>query len=108
MFLVGLEGQPRRVALYDGLFQHGNLISTIGAYTIFTGAIMMLITIIDSWRFGEIAPANPWKAQTLEWKVPNPVPLENFTVPPVVTSDPYQFGKATEYDARPDKERVEA
>ena len=108
MFLVGLEGQPRRVALYDALFENGNLISTIGAYTIFTGAIMMLITIIDSWRFGEIAPANPWKAQTLEWKVPNPVPLENFTVLPVVTSDPYQFGKATSYDARPEKERVEA
>jgi cytochrome c oxidase subunit 1 len=107
MFLVGLEGQPRRVALYDILFANGNKISTMGAYTIFFGALIMLVTIIDSWRHGEVAPANPWGSQTLEWKVPNPIPLENFLVPPVVTGDPYQFGKPDIYDLVADKEKVE-
>jgi len=107
MFLVGLEGQPRRVAIYDILFANGNKISTIGAYTIFFGALIMLVTIIDSWRHGEIAPANPWGSQTLEWKVTNPIPLENFLVPPVVTGDPYQFGKPDVYDLGSAKEKVE-
>jgi hypothetical protein len=43
----------------------------------------------------------------LEWKVPNPIPLENFLVPPVVTGDPYQFGKPDIYDLGADKEKVE-
>ena len=49
--------------------------------------------MIHAWRHGKIAPANPWHAKTLEWKVPTPVPLENFLVDPVVTSDPYTYGE---------------
>ena len=49
--------------------------------------------MLHSWRHGKIAPANPWHAKTLEWKVPTPVPLENFLVDPVVTSDPYTYGE---------------
>jgi cytochrome c oxidase subunit 1 len=35
---------------------------------------------------------NPWGAKTLEWTVPNPIPLENFPVLPVVTEDAYGYG----------------
>ncbi len=36
---------------------------------------------------------NPWGAKTLEWTVPNPIPLENFEVLPVVTEAAYGYGE---------------
>jgi cytochrome c oxidase subunit 1 len=92
MFMVGFAGQPRRVFNYSDLFATGNFVSTMGAYTIGIGALIFLYVIISSWRHGRIATANPWNGKTLEWQVPTPVPLENFDVLPVVTSDPYGYG----------------
>lgn len=94
MFLVGLAGQPRRVEAYAEMFSRGNMITTMGAYTIMAGMLVLLHGLISSWRSGIPAPRNPWQAKTLEWSVPNPIPLENFPVLPVVTSDPYGYGKA--------------
>ena len=94
MFLVGLAGQPRRVEAYNSMYNTGNLVTTIGAYTIMAGMLVLLWAVISSWRSGAKASANPWHAQTLEWQVPTPVPLENFATLPTVTSDPYRYGKA--------------
>jgi len=93
MFAVGLAGQPRRVVTYAHLFATGNFVSTIGAYLIGIGMLFLLYGVISSWRHGELAPTNPWGAKSLEWTVPNPVPLENFEVLPVVTADVYGFGE---------------
>jgi cytochrome c oxidase subunit 1 len=95
MFFVGLAGQPRRVEAYAAIFDRGNMITTGGAYLIMTGMLVLLYGVISSWTSGVKAPMNPWFAKTLEWSVPNPVPLENFDVLPVVTSDAYGYGKAT-------------
>ncbi len=92
MFMVGLQGQARRVVHYDSLFTSGNFVSTMGAYAIGTGMLVLLYAVVSSWRGGEVAPINPWGAKTLEWTVPYPVPLENFEVLPVVTEDPYGYG----------------
>jgi cytochrome c oxidase subunit 1 len=81
------------VEAYAAIFSKGNLITTIGAYTIMAGMLILLYAVIDSWRNGQAAPMNPWQAKTLEWTVANPVPLENFEVLPVVTSDPYGYGR---------------
>jgi cytochrome c oxidase subunit 1 len=93
MFMVGLQGQPRRVVHYDASLHTGNLISTIGAYCIGIGMLVLLYDVVHSWAYGEIAPMNPWGAKTLEWTVPNPIPLENFAVLPVVTEDAYGYGE---------------
>ena len=93
MFIVGLQGQPRRVEAYPALFNHGNLVTSIGAAVIMSGMLVLLYGVITSWRNGVKAPMNPWQAKTLEWTVPNPIPLENFDVLPTVTSDPYGYGK---------------
>jgi cytochrome c oxidase subunit 1 len=93
MFVVGLAGQPRRVEHYDSIFGTGNTVSTFGAYTIGLGMLVLLYAVVSSWRRGKLAPANPWGAKTLEWTVPNPIPLENFEVLPVVISDPYGYGE---------------
>jgi len=92
-FLEGFQGMPRRVANYAPIFTFGNQSSTMGAYTLMLGWLILLAAIIHSWRKGEIAPANPWHAKSLEWQVPTPVPLENFLVDPIVTSDPYTYGE---------------
>ena len=55
--------------------------------------LFLLYAVISSWRHGELAPTNPWGSKTLEWTVPNPIPLENFEVLPVVTSDAYGYGE---------------
>jgi cytochrome c oxidase subunit 1 len=93
MFMAGAEGQPRRVVDYAALFRNSNLISTIGAYSVGIGMIILLWAVIHSWTKGKIAPMNPWGAKTLEWTVPYPVPLTNFDELPVITSDPYGYGK---------------
>jgi len=94
MFMVGLAGQPRRVEAYAELFIRGNQITTGAAFVIMTGMLVLLWAVIYSWRHGQKAPMNPWQSKTLEWTVPNPVPLENFETLPIVTSDPYGYGKA--------------
>jgi cytochrome c oxidase subunit 1 len=96
MFWEGFEGMPRRVAYYDPIFHHANEMTTGGAYLLMAGWIVLLYAGISSLRSGDNAPANPWHAKTLEWKVPTPVPLENFLVDPVVTSDPYNYGESVD------------
>ncbi len=93
MFTVGAEGQPRRVMDYASAFTTANRISTVGAYMVGIGMIVLLWAVIHSWRHGKIAPMNPWGAKTLEWTVPYPVPLTNFDELPIITSDPYGYGK---------------
>ena len=102
MFMVGLAGQPRRVADYDSMFAAGNLVSTAGAYVIGIGMLVFLYAVLHSWRSGVPASSNPWGAKTLEWQVPTPVPLENFAVLPVVTSDFYGYGEEDQDDGPPD------
>lgn len=92
MFVAGLQGQPRRVLQFDSMFNISNWISTIGAYTIGIGMLIFLAAIISSWRSGQVAPSNPWQAQTLDWQTATPVPLDNFPVLPVVTKLPYDYG----------------
>ncbi len=93
MFWEGFQGMPRRVAYYDPTFLRSNQMATGGAYLLMLGFIVLLYCLINAWRHGRPAPANPWHAKSLEWKVPTPVPLENFLVDPVVTSDPYGYGE---------------
>jgi len=93
MFMAGAEGQPRRVMDYAAMYKTSNLISTMGAYSVGIGMIILLWAVIHSWRHGKVAPMNPWGAKTLEWTVPYPVPLTNFDELPIITSDPYGYGK---------------
>jgi cytochrome c oxidase subunit 1 len=92
-FWEGFQGMPRRVAFYDPIFLRANQVTSVGGYLLMCGFLVLLYCIIDAWRKGKPAPANPWHAKSLEWKVPTPVPLVNFLVDPVVTSDPYGFGE---------------
>ena len=69
LFIIGLQGMPRRYFDYLPQFQTGHVISSIGAFILFAGLVMMLGNLIYYRRRGAIAPANPWKGVTLEWQI---------------------------------------
>jgi len=93
MFCVGLQGMPRRVADYAPKFATGNFVASIGAFVLGIAMLVFLYNMVRSVRRGELCGANPWRAKTLEWQVPTPVPLENFEEIPLVTAGPYEYGE---------------
>ena len=66
MHWLGLQGMPRRVAEYDPQFANINMICTVGSILLAVSTVPFLINATWCWLAGEIAPANPWNALTLE------------------------------------------
>ncbi|MFI5382069.1 MAG: cbb3-type cytochrome c oxidase subunit I, partial [Tepidisphaerales bacterium] len=107
-FVMGMHGMPRRIASYpmyqtDGeghvikdaqdrpvktLFVSRHRESTIGSYMMGAGLVLVLANWLHSLRSGRKASANPWGANTLEWRTPSPPPYDNFAVEPEA-GDPY-------------------
>jgi cytochrome c oxidase subunit 1 len=87
---LGLSGMPRRVATYtNNQWDTANLISTIGAFVLGAGVLMVIWNCIHSLRVGRIAPANPWGANSLEWYTSSPPPPHNFDdLPPIRSERP--------------------
>jgi cytochrome c oxidase subunit 1 len=83
---LGLLGMPRRVYTYlDGQgWGTMNLISSIGAFAMGVGTILLLVNIIITSMKPKDAPADPWDARTLEWSIPSPAPEYNFKQLPLV------------------------
>jgi cytochrome c oxidase subunit I len=88
MHLTGLRGMPRRIYTYpDGMGWNSlNLITTIGAFVLAVGVLLLLVNVWTSLRRGKRAGDNPWDAPTLEWSVPSPPPDYNFAVIPHIVS----------------------
>jgi cytochrome c oxidase subunit I len=92
MHILGTEGMPRRVADYLPKFGDLNMFISLASFGLGVSTIVFLYNMITSWRFGEIAPANPWRAMTLEWQVSSPPPTFNFDEIPQVVGSPYEYG----------------
>ena len=88
MHLTGLFGMPRRVYTYaPGMgWTVLNLITTIGAFILAVGLLLLLVNVVRSLRRGAVAGANPWDGGNLEWSVPSPPPPYNFAVIPTIAS----------------------
>ena len=85
---LGLSGMPRRVSTYtNNGWDTPNLISTIGAFVLATGVLMVLWNCIHSLRVGRVAPADPWGANSLEWYTSSPPPPHNFDELPPIRSE---------------------
>jgi cytochrome c oxidase subunit 1/cytochrome c oxidase subunit I+III len=88
MHWTGLLGMPRRVYTYPAETGWGtvNLITTIGAFVLATGVLLLVVNVLVSLRKGAIAGDNPWDGPTLEWLTSSPPPSFNFAVIPMVAS----------------------
>ena len=86
-YLLGLMGMTRRMYTYPlGFGWHGlNVISTLGAFMMGAGFLVMVYNIVWSLRFGERdETGDPWDGRTLEWALSSPAPEYNFARIPVV------------------------
>jgi cytochrome c oxidase subunit I len=88
MHWTGLLGMPRRIYTYPEElgWTTVNLITTIGAFVLAIGILLLLINVLVSLKRGAPAGPNPWDAPTLEWATSSPPPPYNFPVIPVVAS----------------------
>jgi cytochrome c oxidase subunit 1 len=93
LFVIGAEGQPRRVFEYARNLQTLNDWVSISSFFLGASLLLFLYNFVMStvvWREREVG--NPWKARGLEWQVPSPPPPHNFEHVPVVLSGPYEYG----------------
>jgi cytochrome c oxidase subunit 1 len=95
-FVMGSHGSPRRWATYPVQFQPYHDASTIGAYLMASGLILVGLNWLHGALWGRKAPHNPWGGNSLEWHCPTPPPHDNFPVAPVA-DDPYNLSAWT-YD----------
>src|SRR3954464_14056254 len=92
MHLIGLQGMPRRVADYPEQFAGWNLFISLASFMLGLSTLIFVYNMVASWRGGPRAPANPWRALTLEWQVSSPPPIFNFDRVPTVVGGPYEYG----------------
>src|SRR5690606_34665315 len=88
MHFLGLLVMPRRIFTYPaelGLADM-NMVVTIGAFNQASSVLIFLATVLRSVKRGELAGPNPWGGLTLEWAIPSPPPVYNFTAIPEVRS----------------------
>jgi len=98
MFILGLQGMPRRYYDYLPKYAHGNELAAVGGILLYSGVIMILVNLLLSFRTREPASANPWGGCTLEWTIPSPPPLHNFATEPKIKDYPYDFSDAVGQD----------
>ncbi|HET7591101.1 MAG TPA: cbb3-type cytochrome c oxidase subunit I [Solirubrobacterales bacterium] len=92
MHWIGMDGMPRRVADYAAQFGDWNLLISVFGFLLGAAQLVFLYNMVVSWRFGPRAPANPWRAKTIEWQVSSPPPRFNFERIPRVVGGPYEYG----------------
>ncbi len=91
LFIIGMQGMPRRYYDYLPQFQTGHVISTIGGIILIIGLFLMIRNLVLGARKGAKAPANPWNGSTLEWQIVSPPPQENFDEDPLIKNNPYDY-----------------
>jgi cytochrome c oxidase subunit 1 len=93
LFALGLMGMPRRVVTYPAHLQALNVWVSVSAFVLGASMLVFLFNVVYSLVIvRKPAPDNPWDSHSLEWQTPTPVPVENFERPPIIDSDPYDYG----------------
>jgi len=92
-FIMGSQGMPRRYFNYIDQFQGFHQFSTLGAYVMGIGFVIIAAYLLHSLLKGEKAPSNPWGSRALEWQTSSPPDLHNFTYTPVIINGPYDYHK---------------
>ncbi|MCF8113140.1 MAG: cbb3-type cytochrome c oxidase subunit I [Desulfotignum sp.] len=93
MFILGLQGMPRRYFDYLPQYAPGNFFAGFGALFMIAGIGLMMVNLFASLARQRTVPPDPWGGVTLEWTVPSPPPLHNFEKDPDIPDYPYDFSK---------------
>lgn len=97
LFIIGLQGMPRRYYDYLPQYTSGHVISTIGSWILAVGIFLMFYNLYKGIKSGPKCGRNPWGGATFEWFTPSPPPLLNFEEEPNVERGPYNY-KGVERD----------
>jgi cytochrome c oxidase subunit 1 len=93
LFVLGMEGMPRRVNFYEPKFHTLNVWVSLSAFVLGFSMLIFLFNVVYSLIFvRQKAAQNPWHSKSIEWQVPTPVPVNNFEQIPVFDHDPYDYG----------------
>jgi cytochrome c oxidase subunit 1 len=96
MFVLGIEGMNRRIAVYLPYLHPLNEFVSISSFFLGAGFLIPLANLLISWRSGKKAPQNPWGSKSLEWHSPSPTPYivfpEGSDVTVVGPNDNYAAG----------------
>ncbi len=93
LFVLGMEGMPRRVSFYEPKFHTLNVWVSVSAFVLGFSMLIFLFNVVYSLIFvREKAETNPWHSKSIEWQLPTPIPVNNFEQIPVFDSDPYDYG----------------
>lgn len=103
MFILGLQGMPRRYFDYLPQYETGNFYAGFGAAFMIIGIFMMVINLLLSLKRSRDASSDPWGGTTLEWQTPSPPPLHNFISEPEIMAYPYDFRAVVEKYSKDDK-----
>ncbi len=96
MFVLGMQGMPRRYYDYLPQYETGNFLAGIGGYLMVVGLVIMFANLLLSFKQRIPAPVDPWGGTTLEWTVSSPPPVHNFAGRPYIADFPYDFTKVTD------------
>lgn len=77
MFVIGMQGMPRRYYDYLPQYTTGHFISTMGSWVLAAGILLMFWNLWRGSRNGPAAGDNPWGGATLEWSVSSPPPASH-------------------------------
>ncbi|MFO7910702.1 MAG: cbb3-type cytochrome c oxidase subunit I [Desulfotignum sp.] len=103
MFILGLQGMPRRYYDYLPQYAAGNFFAGFGALFMIFGIGLMVANLLASLGRQRDAGPDPWGGVTLEWTIPSPPPVHNFVRPPEIMAYPYDFSGVTDRSAHRQK-----
>ena len=95
MFIAGIDGMNRRIAIYLPYLHNINLFMSISSFFLGVGFLIPLANLFYSWRYGPKSEANPWSSNGLEWQIKSPTPY----VPYPAGTEPEVVGPNDNYAA---------
>ncbi len=95
LLAVGILGMPRRVVSYDPGLQGLNVSASLFAFVLGASMLFFLVSLIWDTLVKPLRSRllNPWESLGNEWKLPQPIPVHNFSAPPTGWGLPYDYDR---------------